>query len=290
MSKVLELELKISEDDRLPDFFELDDDIEVYSRYRDREKHKESKRIFAEVLDPRNKDYSDMSMFKRFQMLMIMFLKGEIYSNPFHLAPVDRETIPLLKTLIRINEAGFVTIEGQPGECGFERINKKHITDKRLDKVKKLKPFENYGRFVEEEQRAYMAGFICDPQLISKLEKNLEHCAVFSVKMSEPPSSTRVRVFGDVQKYMKDGRLGLTRSRFAGEPFDDYDSALDPVDLEKGDFVSELSYLNEKLENPDDSSKTLYSYLKNNCYYVFIVKLKKCRKLDVEVFRALKMR
>jgi transcription termination factor NusB len=296
MDTIIELSLELSESKERPDFFELPDDIEIFSNYVDNEKHEESMEIFAEVLDPANEKYKDTGMFERFKMLMIMFLKGEIYSNPFHLGPVDPETIPLLKNLILINEAGFVTLEGQPGECGFERINKKRITSKRLDKIKKLsriEPFANYGKFVEEEQRAYMSGFICDPRLIAKLEKHLDKCAVFSVKLSEPPSTTRVKVSGDTQrvkKYTKDGVLGLTRSRLAGEAYDDYESNISLESLAESDFLYALEFLNETLENSDDIQNNLYNYLKSNCYYVTVVKLVKCRKLEVEVLRALKMR
>lgn len=293
MTSIIELSLEFSESKERPDFFELPDDIEIFSNYLDSKKHEESMEIFAEVLDPTNEKYKDVGMFARFQMLMVMFLKGELYSNPFHPGPVDSETIHLLKNLILVNEAGFVTTESQPGECGFSRVNYKKVTDKSLDKIKKLhriKPFANYGKFIEEEQRAYMGGFICDHRLITKLEKYLDHCAVISIKLSEPISKARIKISGDIDKYMKEGVLGLSRSRLAGEPYSGYELKIVLDKLANSDLLSELELFNEILQDPDDVKQNIYSYLKNNCYYVNVVKLKKCRKLDVEVLRALRMR
>ena len=42
------------------------------------------------------------------------FLKGKIKKTPYHCAPVNSETIPLLADLIRVNRAGFISVCGQP--------------------------------------------------------------------------------------------------------------------------------------------------------------------------------
>lgn len=43
----------------------------------------------------------------------VAFFQGKISETPYHLAPVDEETIPLLNSLIKINKKGFLSIEGQ---------------------------------------------------------------------------------------------------------------------------------------------------------------------------------
>lgn len=43
----------------------------------------------------------------------------------FHYAPLDLETLRLVNNLIKINQLGFVSLEGQPGDCfhGNKSIN-----------------------------------------------------------------------------------------------------------------------------------------------------------------------
>jgi hypothetical protein len=44
----------------------------------------------------------------------IRFLKGELPMTPYHLGPIDEETVPLVKKLVEINRRGFLTVNGQP--------------------------------------------------------------------------------------------------------------------------------------------------------------------------------
>jgi hypothetical protein len=44
----------------------------------------------------------------------IAFLYGFIKSTPYHLTKINDETIPLVEKLIKINNCGFITINGQP--------------------------------------------------------------------------------------------------------------------------------------------------------------------------------
>lgn len=54
----------------------------------------------------------------------IAFLRGELDSTPTHGGPPNPETGPLLETLVSLNEAGFVTMDSQPGvvdDAGAQR-------------------------------------------------------------------------------------------------------------------------------------------------------------------------
>ena len=62
-----------------------------------------------------NAIWKEIKNFQELQDSMVKFLQGKYKSNPWHLDPVDLETIPILQKLRDINKAGFVTIDGQPG-------------------------------------------------------------------------------------------------------------------------------------------------------------------------------
>lgn len=49
---------------------------------------------------------------------MVGFLHGEHGTSPWHAAPVDEETLPLVEVLSNVARTGvMLTMEGQPGEC-----------------------------------------------------------------------------------------------------------------------------------------------------------------------------
>lgn len=60
------------------------------------------------------KNWSSARTFADLVDLNVRFLRGELTETPYHLGPVDDETIPLLSRLVRVNQLGFVSIAGQP--------------------------------------------------------------------------------------------------------------------------------------------------------------------------------
>ena len=46
----------------------------------------------------------------------IAFLRGDLGETPVHGGPPDPETAPLIADLMRMNAAGFITVDSQPGE------------------------------------------------------------------------------------------------------------------------------------------------------------------------------
>ena len=46
---------------------------------------------------------------------IIRFLRGELPTSPWHLDPVDEETLPIVESLVRLNRLGYITSQGQPG-------------------------------------------------------------------------------------------------------------------------------------------------------------------------------
>lgn len=95
--------------------------------------------------------WSDCKSFDDAIKNMVLFLKGKIPSNPWHLDKVDDETIPLLSKLRKINQKGFLTIEGQPGKNEpYEKSENKHII---------------------AYQRGYLSGFLQNSKLKSFMNK-----------------------------------------------------------------------------------------------------------------------
>jgi hypothetical protein len=67
------------------------------------------------------KDTRDLTLwslarsFEELQGLMLQFLQGELPYNPWFYDKIDKETVPLLKNLRKVNELGLVSLQGQPG-------------------------------------------------------------------------------------------------------------------------------------------------------------------------------
>lgn len=80
----------------------------------------------------------------------ISFLKGEIKKTPYHGAPVDPETLPLLDDLIQINRSGFISICGQPAIDNIEFINK----------TWKVNGKTQGNWWVHTQQRSFIEGYI----------------------------------------------------------------------------------------------------------------------------------
>lgn len=59
--------------------------------------------------------FSSMQNYSDLQFMMQEFLMGVVQATPWHLGPVDKETIPLLDDLRKINALGMITVESQPG-------------------------------------------------------------------------------------------------------------------------------------------------------------------------------
>jgi hypothetical protein len=44
----------------------------------------------------------------------VQFLEGKIHRTPYHCAPVDDETLPMIDDLVKLNKLGCITITSQP--------------------------------------------------------------------------------------------------------------------------------------------------------------------------------
>lgn len=63
--------------------------------------------------------WKSVDTYKKLINNSVKFLKGKIGTTMFHQGPLDPETLKLVKILININKLGFVSTEGQPGDCEY---------------------------------------------------------------------------------------------------------------------------------------------------------------------------
>ena len=96
--------------------------------------------------------WGGIQTFEELQQAMIMFLSGQMPSNPWHETNVDPETVPLLENLRYLNGLGFITKESQPGTCSLS-----------------------------ERQRAYIKGFIHRNFVTQTFLKKLEDLNIYAI-------------------------------------------------------------------------------------------------------------
>jgi hypothetical protein len=94
-------------------------------------------------------DWSDARTFADLVVLNVRFLRGKLKETPYHGAPVDEETVPLLPKLIRINQLGFVSTQGHPA-------------DRESGRYKQSNPFFKKGmrEYYIYEQKSFIEGIL----------------------------------------------------------------------------------------------------------------------------------
>jgi hypothetical protein len=99
-----------------------------------------------------NKVFDGIKSYKDLIEANVAFLEGRVAGSPTHLGPVDQETIPLLKNLVKINKMGFITLQGQPSECYHEKYIKKIW----------IKTHGKYigDYFAQGQQKSYVVGIL----------------------------------------------------------------------------------------------------------------------------------
>jgi len=101
--------------------------------------------------------YKQITTFEEFQTLNLAFLKGEITETIYSCGPVEEETLPLLPSLIKLNELGFITLDSQPGTFTKDIFNDEYFI---------------------EEQKPYLEGF-CRYKDLTRIEECLKKLPVY---------------------------------------------------------------------------------------------------------------
>lgn len=99
--------------------------------------------------------------------VMQRFLEGKIPGHPWHRAPLTPDYVPQANTLIAITNNGFVTTNGQPGTCTYDRPT-----------------FE--GGLENEIQRGYTEGFMYKPYVETFVQRAMKHGGMIVVVGNKP--------------------------------------------------------------------------------------------------------
>jgi hypothetical protein len=117
-------------------------------------------------------NWGSVSSLSELKRHMVHYLNGKYTTSPWHFAPVDEETIPLLGNLIQLNQMGFITSQGQPTEYIYPVRNYK------TNEIVK----ENGGALAEIKH-GYIDGILdarkySIPKLIENIQKDPSVCAL----------------------------------------------------------------------------------------------------------------
>lgn len=193
-------------------------------------------------------EWKNTKSFKESINLMVKFLKGELAETPWHFGEPDKETQNILHKLIRINERGFMTIEGQPGTCTEQTV---------------IKTGEKYM----ETQRGYISGFIYNDK-VEKLLKALKHTDKFFY-YTERLDSINYN-YDEKEIINKDGKQFIPLTIEKGKSFHNYYTNFW---IPKTEGQTHLDIVMDNI--------SLYNDMKKNTTYVFITRKKYC-ETDLE--------
>lgn len=104
------------------------------------------------------KVFQNIKSYKNLVDVNVAFLQGKISETPYHLGPINAQTIPQLTDLMKINKEGFLSIEGQPAMKVTEFIS-------RTWRNQQGQQQGNWWYSIE--QKPYISGFLPKKDLLS---------------------------------------------------------------------------------------------------------------------------
>jgi hypothetical protein len=113
-------------------------------------------------------NWASVSSLSKLKSNMIRYLKGEHPTSPWHFIPLNEETTPLIGNLIKLNDMGFITTQGQPTEYIYP--------------ARYRAPNDNIGTLIEIKH-GYIEGILDTrkysiPKLIENIKKDPSVCAL----------------------------------------------------------------------------------------------------------------
>jgi hypothetical protein len=122
----------------------------------------------------------------------VMFLEGKLSRTPYHWGAIDKETLPLVKDLIRINRLGFLTVNGQPAEDStyFAKKVQKWVSVKQRPYLEGYLPAFLLPDFIDfmETQPGYMYNIYqlsLTPSMLRWIRRENVSCAL--IESNAPP-------------------------------------------------------------------------------------------------------
>lgn len=184
-------------------------------------------------------NWSEAESFDDMTILMSKFLVGKLDRTPWHGAPVDPETIPMLDSLRMLNVMGFMPVESQPGTCTYGGG---------------IQQGPNAGKKYSEEQMGYIAGYIKKKEAASFIKELVKH-DVFVIesdcsKRAKPIIHARLELKKTVASIAnfwtrsKNCAINVTRDRIDGEEWRQYTN-IPIADEGSCDLIKEFPFLKD---------------------------------------------
>lgn len=211
-----------------------------------------------------NPIWKEMKNFEDLKDGMIKFLEGKYKSNPWHLGRVDPETIPILQKLRKINKAGFVSIQGQPGDDTKDSDN------------------------TESYQRGFIEGFIEKKNFLKFIKALLKTGKVIVCVTRLDSEKLPIRLYGDYESLVEKGKNGECSINLTKEVFPNIEHSFlqEYLDCEERDMLYKESdgrviryYTNIWLNRKNNISRYLHRsnpkfmrYLQRYTYGLIIIR------------------
>jgi hypothetical protein len=172
----------------------------------------QSTRSISRVIDARGMKSPEhvFRAIKSYQDLVdvnVAFLQGKIAWTPYHAVPVDKETVPLLGDLVRINKAGFISLVGQPAEKETGQVDKS---------------LQVGDQWFQLEQKSFVGGYMPKSHLLNFIyfmKNKPDYYYVVYTSSSEPLISTLPS--GNLYNVTRD-KGSSTKQRLSSTPWRAY--------------------------------------------------------------------
>lgn len=152
--------------------------------------------------------YENVTSFQSLIDLNVRYLRGEKIDVPYNTDSVDEETIPLLSKLIRINQAGFFSMEGQPATNEIEWF-------KPSDTL-----YKTY-KYCQAMQKSYIKGFV-RRDVADRLAVFLRTQPVYFEMIKFKPFQELVNTFPSSRYVLTRGRCGTKKADQVKQSWDNY--------------------------------------------------------------------
>lgn len=202
-------------------------------------------------------DWKSVSSLRELKHHIVKFLNGEHKTSPWHYAPVNSETVPLLGNLIQLNKMGFITTQGQPTDYIYP------VTHAKTGNI----IIEDGGQLAEIKH-GYMDGILDERQYsISKLIKNIQNdkdtCALIYKFNDDKNEIYNLPGVPDVLVCTKKGQPAYAVTRYVNDV------------TEEVEYYTKIQFKNLK-EGSEEviyniKNKSLRNEIIDNCYYIIFI-------------------
>jgi hypothetical protein len=175
----------------------------------------------AAVSDP----WLGISTYKDLVDVNARFVRGELSSSPYHLGPLEPDSLPLVDNLLELHRRGIVTVEGQSSACVEAKYQPRIWKDARGNK--------RGQEYYDMQQRPYLDFYIEKSPKADKLMDSLLASADYAVILRDMST-------GKCRTNIKLGQPGVFQAKGASKniekSFDILNAMYDSKNLDDRDY------------------------------------------------------